>query len=352
MTRAGGPRNPVVCPTPHASSHVELAHGGGGRKMHRLIEDTFLTAFDNAASRERHDAAVLPVEGGRIAFTTDAYVVSPLFFPGGDIGKLAIFGTVNDLACAGARPLWLSASFVIEEGLPMETLRSVVASMREAAVFAEVDVVTGDTKVVDRGKGDGLYVTTSGIGVVSAGVDIRPARVREGDAVLITGDIGRHGVAVLSVREGLDFESPIESDCAPLAGVAHALLRAGVDVHCLRDATRGGLAASLHEIAAHAGVAIAIEESAVPVEEAVAAACEILGIDPLHVANEGRMVAFVPERDVERALAALSAQPLSRRAARIGRVNLDRPGAVSLVTRFGVERALDLPAGEPIPRIC
>ncbi len=341
-----------TCAVPAVTDHVELAHGGGGRKMRRLIETTFLPAFDSPAARERHDSAILPVGSEKIAFTTDSFVVSPLFFPGGDIGKLAVCGTVNDLACAGARPRWLSAAFVLEEGLPMAVLARVVSSMRETAAAASVDIVTGDTKVVDRGKGDGLYITTSGIGVVPSGVDVRPGRVREGDAILLTGDIGRHGVAVLSVRKGLQFAAPVVSDCAPLADLVGALVGAGLDVHCLRDLTRGGLAAALVEIAADGRATLEIEQDAIPVQEAVAGACELLGIDPLHVANEGRMVVFLPEAEAGRALDVLAATEHARGAVRIGSVSRGVSGPVLIRTRFGARRVLDLPAGEVLPRIC
>jgi hydrogenase expression/formation protein HypE len=294
----------------------------------------------------------LPVGTERIAYTTDGYVISPLFFPGGDIGKLAVYGTVNDLAASGAIPKWLSASFVLEEGFPLATLERIVGSMKQAAATCHVDVVTGDTKVVDRGKGDGIYITTGGIGIVTGGVDIRPARVREGDAVLLTGDIGRHGVAILSVRQGLAFESPIESDCAPLADMMQALVRTGIDVHCARDATRGGLAAVLTEIAAEARAEIRLDEAAIPVNAAVAAACELLGIDPLHVANEGRMVLFVSESDSARALDVLRGVEVSSESVQVGRVVSSGRESVTLRTRFGPTRVIDLPAGEPLPRIC
>jgi hydrogenase expression/formation protein HypE len=344
---------PLTCGVPHVPNHVELAHGGGGRKMRHLLESVILPAFDNRLTEAKHDSVVLPIGNERIAYTTDGYVISPMFFPGGDIGKLAIFGTVNDLAAAGAIPKWLSVSFILEEGLPLSELERVVRSMKDAACVARVDIVTGDTKVVDRGKGDGLYVTTSGLGMVPAGVDVRPARVRAGDAVLVTGDIGRHGVAVLSVRKGLAFESPVESDCAPLADMVQALVGGGIDVHCARDATRGGLAAVLLEIASTARVEITVEEDAIPVDPSVAAACELLGLDVLHVANEGRMAVFVSESDASTALDILRGLAVSRNAALIGRVAPDgRAGAVSLRTRFGPERAIDLPAGEPLPRIC
>jgi hydrogenase expression/formation protein HypE len=295
---------------------------------------------------------VLELGGGRIALTTDAYVVRPLFFPGGDIGRLAVFGTVNDLAMAGARPLALSAAFVLEEGFATEELARVAGSMRAACEEAGVEIVTGDTKVVDRGKGDRLYLTTTGVGVVPATVDIAPARVRPGDAVISSGDLGRHGIAVLSVREGLCFESVVESDCAPLHGAVAALLDAGVEVHCLRDLTRGGLSSALNEIAVDAGVGIEIDEARVAIADGVAAACELLGLDPLYVANEGRFVAFVPQRETARALAALRAVPVSAGAVEVGRVLEDGRGTVRMRSRFGGTRLLDLFSGEQLPRIC
>jgi hydrogenase expression/formation protein HypE len=341
-----------VCPVPAgAPATVQLAHGGGGRVMRDLLERLVLPVFDNPALAARHDSAVVAVGGTRLALTTDTYVVHPRVFPGGDIGKLAVCGTVNDLAMAGARPLYLTAAFVLEEGLPLAELERVVRSMRDAADACGVALVAGDTKVVDRGKGDGLYVNTAGIGAVDAGVSLAPARVRPGDAVLLSGDVGRHGIAVLSVREGLAFESAIESDCASVAPLAAGLLEAGVDVRCLRDPTRGGLASALNEIALDGGVGVEIDEPAVPVDEAVAGACELLGLDPLYVACEGRLVAFVGEADADRALAALRRHPLGARAARVGRVT-DVAGAVVLRTRLGSRRTLDLLSGEQLPRIC
>ncbi len=343
----------LECPLPPGRhTCVQLAHGGGGRLMRDLIEELFMPAFANAALGERHDSAVIAAGGARLAFTTDSYVVSPLFFPGGDIGKLAVCGTVNDLAMAGARPLYLSAGFIIEEGLPIDDLRRVVASMRLAAEEAGVELVTGDTKVLDRGKGDGLFLNTAGIGLVPDGVDVRPARVRPGDAVLLSGDVGRHGVAILSVREGLAFEAPIESDCALLAAPVAALQAAGVDVRCMRDLTRGGLAAALNEIALDAGIAIVADETAIPVCEAVAGACEILGLDPLYVPNEGRFVAFVPGDQTDRALAALHTHPTAAGAVRIGHVAAAPRGAVFLDGALGGRRLLDLLSGEQLPRIC
>lgn len=318
--------------------------------MAELIEDVFLPAF---GAGERHDSAVLGAPdlppGARLAITTDGYVVSPLFFPGGDIGRLAVCGTVNDLTMAGAHPWALTVGFILEEGLAIETLRSIVASMAAAARECGVAIVTGDTKVVDRGKGDGVFVTTAGIGLVPAGVDVRPARVRAGDAVLVSGDLGRHGIAILSVREGLRFEGAVESDVAPLHGATSALLAAGIDVHCMRDLTRGGLASAVNEIARAAGVAIDLEEAAVPVAEPVRGACEMLGIDPLYVACEGRMVVFVPGDAADAALAVLSRfMPL---AARIGRIAAG-PARVTVQGPLGGRRFLDLLSGEQLPRIC
>jgi hydrogenase expression/formation protein HypE len=343
----------LSCPVPlQRHTTVQLAHGGGGRLMRQLLEDIFLGAFRSPALAERHDGAVVPLGGERLAFTTDSYVVTPRFFPGGDIGKLAVFGTVNDLAMAGARPLYLSAGFILEEGLSLDELRRVVASMSEAARECGVEIVTGDTKVVDKGKADGLFINTSGVGRVSEGVSVHPRRVRPGDAVLVSGDVGRHGIAVLSVREGLAFETPVVSDCASLAPLVAALFEAGVEVHCLRDTTRGGLATALNEIALDAGVGLVVDEPAVPVDECVAGACELLGLDPLYVACEGRMVAFVPEPQAELALEVLCRHPLGAGAARIGRVTEGPAGMVSLRTRLGGQRLLDLLSGEQLPRIC
>jgi hydrogenase expression/formation protein HypE len=330
---------------------ILLAHGGGGRLMHQLIANVFLPEFTSAPLEAQHDGALLSVDGLRLAFTTDSYVVRPLEFPGGNIGDLAVYGTVNDLAMCGARPLYLSAGFILEEGLEIEVLRRVVRSMREAAARAGVTLVTGDTKVVDKGKGDGVFINTAGIGVVEAPSEISPASVRAGDAVIVSGDLGAHGVAVLSVREGLEFASPVVSDTAPLWEPVQALLAAGIEVHCLRDLTRGGLASALNEIAA-AGVGIEIREAVVPVSEPVQGACEILGLDPLYVANEGRFVAFLPERDAGRALEVLRALRVAAAAARIGAVTEGPRGLVTLASRIGGHRVLDLLSGEQLPRIC
>ncbi|HLA84057.1 MAG TPA: hydrogenase expression/formation protein HypE [Thermoguttaceae bacterium] len=342
------------CPVPRENhATVQMAHGGGGRVMRRLIEGFFLPAFgSDPAVNPPHDAALVEVPGGRLAMTTDTFVVSPLFFPGGDIGKLAVVGTVNDLAMAGARPLALSAGFILEEGLPLATLERVVVSMRRAADEAGVRIVTGDTKVVDRGKGDGVFINTAGIGVVAPSVDISPRRVAPGDAVLVSGDLGRHGIAVMSVREGLEFETQLESDCASLAGLVAALLDAGVEVHCLRDLTRGGLAAALCEIADAAGVGITLDEASIPVSEPVAGACELLGLDPLYVANEGRLVAFVPATAAQAALDVLRAHPAAVGPAIVGTVTREHAGTVQLHNPLGVDRIVDLLSGEQMPRIC
>jgi hydrogenase expression/formation protein HypE len=320
--------------------------------MQQLIDQVFLPAFANPWLGARHDGAVLEVGSERLAFTTDSYVVRPLFFPGGDIGALAVNGTVNDLAMCGARPRWLSAGFIIEEGLPMETLWRVVQSMRQAASAAGVQLVTGDTKVVDKGKGDGLFINTAGVGVLEHPLSISPSRVQSGDVVLLNGDLGRHGMAIMSVREGLSFETTITSDCAPLADLVLRLLQAGLDVHCLRDLTRGGLAAALNEIAGASRLQVDIDENTIPVREEVQGACEILGLDPLYVANEGRLVAFVPAPEAERALAIMRHHESGTGACCVGRVLAEFPGRVTMKSKVGARRILDLLSGEQLPRIC
>ncbi len=349
-----------TCPIPQgAPRRVLLAHGGGGRLMHELIETVFYPAFENPLLAARHDGANFAIGGGRLAFTTDAYVVRPLFFPGGDIGRLAVHGTVNDLAMCGARPRYLSAAFVLEEGLPIEVLERVVASMRAAALECRVALVTGDTKVVDHGKADGLYVTTAGIGVIEHEWFIGPTSVAPGDAVLVSGDVGRHGIAILTAREELALESSLESDCADLSQPVLGLLEAGLEIHCLRDCTRGGLATSLIEIARHSHRDMRIEEAHVPVRMEVRGACELLGLDPLYVANEGCFVCFLPERDAAAALEILRGHPVSAGAVRIGRVGASADpvtgataGTVTLRGALGAERVLDLLSGEQLPRIC
>lgn len=343
-----------ACPLPlRRHERVLMAHGGGGRLMGELIQHVFAQAFANPYLAERHDGAVVPLAAGaRVAFTTDSYVVKPLFFPGGDIGSLAVNGTVNDLAMCGARPLYLSAGFILEEGFPMADLERISASMAAAAGAAGVQIVTGDTKVVERGKGDGLFVNTAGLGLVEGAQTIAPSALRPGDVVLLSGDIGRHGVAILAARESLGFETTLASDCAPLAAPVLALLEAGVELHCLRDLTRGGLGAALCELAQTSGLRLALDESAIPVQPEVAGACELLGLDPLFVANEGRFVAFVAAAEAERALALLQRHEVCAGAVAIGRVADVRDGLVTLKTSFGTTRLVDLPSGEQLPRIC
>lgn len=343
----------VTCAVPiGAHTHVLMAHGGGGRLTNQLIDGLFLPAFGNPSGHAHHDGAHLHMGGARLAFSTDSYVVRPMFFPGGDIGTLAINGTVNDLAMCGARPQFLSAGFVIEEGLPMDSLRRIVMSMQSAAREAGVTVVTGDTKVVDRGKGDGVYVNTAGVGLIEYDGVIAPASVRPGDVVLLSGDIGRHGMAVMAAREGLQFESDIASDCAPLAAPVMALIEAGVTIHCLRDLTRGGVASATVEIAETTGLHIRMDEQAIPIREDVRGACEILGFDPLYVANEGRFIAFVPEAEGARALEILRRHPVSQEARAIGVVSADPRGLVTLKSRIGATRVVDMLSGEQLPRIC
>ncbi|HSW40539.1 MAG TPA: hydrogenase expression/formation protein HypE [Acidobacteriota bacterium] len=342
-----------VCPIPlEQYPQILLAHGGGGRLTHQLIETMFFPAFGNPMLETRHDGAVFEPPAGKLAFTTDSYVVQPLFFPGGDIGVLAVNGTVNDLAMCGARPLYLSAGFIIEEGLPMETLWRVVQSMKTAAAEAGVRLVTGDTKVVNRGKGDGVFINTAGIGAVLTPRAVSPARVREGDAIIVSGDIGRHGIAIMAVREGLEFESAITSDCAPLASLVLSLVEAGIDIHCMRDLTRGGLASALIEIAESARIHCEIEEKAVPLQEAVRGACEILGFDPLYVANEGRFALFVAADEADKALELIRAHPEGENASRIGAVLEGNQGLVTLRSAIGTTRVVDMLSGEQLPRIC
>ncbi len=319
--------------------------------MRDLIEQVFVRAFAPNRGGHLHDATVLNAPGTRLAMTTDGFVVRPLFFPGSDIGELAVFGTVNDLAMSGARPMFLSVSFILEEGLPIETLERVVGSMSHAADSVGVSIVTGDTKVVEKGRCEGLYIATAGVGVVEHGLSIGPGEVRAGDAVIVSGDIGRHGIAVMGVREGFVFETEIRSDCAPLWSPIRALLEAGLEVHCLRDLTRGGLASALVEIAESAGVSIAIDEARIPVIEPVRAACEILGYDPLHVANEGRFVAFLPGDQAATAVDILRDVEVSSGACLIGSVGSGDIGEVLMETVGGV-RPVDMLSGEQLPRIC
>jgi hydrogenase expression/formation protein HypE len=331
---------------------ITLAHGAGGKATHNLIDAIFLEAFRNPELERLSDAAGLSVGAERLAFTTDSYVVSPLFFPGGDIGALAVNGTVNDLAMSGATPLVVSAAFILEEGFPVDDLRRIVASMAAAAEAADVRIVTGDTKVVQRGKGDGCYINTAGIGVLNRGARLDAANARPGDAVLVSGPIGDHGITVMLARGELDIVADLESDCAPLHSLAAALLDAVPATRMLRDATRGGVATILNEVAAASGVAVVVDEQAVPVRPEVQGAGELLGIDPLYVACEGRFVAVVPGEDADAALAALRARPDGADAAIIGRVVDDPPGLVLLKTTFGGTRIVDMLVGDPLPRIC
>lgn len=338
-------------------SHITLAHGGGGKAMRDLIQDIFVGAFDNPWLNALEDQATFALSdlarhGGRLAFTTDSYVVDPLFFPGGSIGTLAVSGTVNDLAMSGARPLYLSCGMVIEEGLPVKVLRRVVADMRATAAQAGVHIVTGDTKVVERGSADKLFINTAGIGVVPEGVTIGAQRARPGDAIIVNGDIGDHGVAILVARQQLALEAEVPSDCQPLADLVQAMLAACPDIHCLRDATRGGLATVLNEFATSSGVGMRLRENAIPMREDVRGACEILGLDPLYLANEGKLVAVVPATAADAVVAAMRAQPAGRRAAVIGEV-IEKPvGMVILQTGFGGQRIVDMLVGEQLPRIC
>jgi hydrogenase expression/formation protein HypE len=334
------------------NGRIDLSHGAGGRAMAQLIADLFARELGNEFLAQGDDGARLPACNGELVMSTDAHVVSPLFFPGGDIGCLSVHGTINDVAVMGATPLYLAASFVLEEGYPLADLARIVASMAAASRAAGVPVVTGDTKVVERGKADGVFITTTGVGVRIAGIDVSGANARPGDAVLLSGPLGDHGMAIMSVRENLAFDSPIVSDTAALHGLVADLLAAAPDTRVLRDPTRGGLAATLNEIAHQSGVGIVLDEAAIPVRPAVAAACELLGLDPLDVANEGRLIAICPAASAERALAALRAHPLGRDAARIGEVIADDRRFVQMKTRFGGRRMVDWLAGDALPRIC
>ncbi|GAB4408861.1 MAG: hydrogenase expression/formation protein HypE [Anaerolineae bacterium] len=342
-----------VCPLPLRDyPQIVLGHGSGGRLSAELIRHLFVPLFDNPALSALNDQAVLEINGARLAFTTDSFVISPLFFPGGDIGSLAVHGTINDLAVSGAQPLYLSAGFILEEGLPMEDLGRIVTSMAEACRTTGVQLVTGDTKVVNKGKGDGVFINTAGIGLVPPGVHIAADRARPGDVILVSGTIGDHGMAIMSVREGLDFETTLVSDSAPLHTLVAAMLEVTADIHCLRDATRGGVAAVLNELAEQSRVGFVIEEAAIPVRPAVMAACEMLGIDPLYVANEGKLVAIVPREHAEALLEAMRHHPLGTDAAIIGEVMAEHPGLVLARTAIGGQRVVDLPLGEVLPRIC
>ncbi|MHB8244163.1 MAG: hydrogenase expression/formation protein HypE [Acidimicrobiales bacterium] len=342
-----------TCPAPlRDHDRVVIGHGGGGRLSAELVANLFLPAFGVDPSETLHDAATIDLGGQRLAFSTDSYVVRPLFFPGGSIGELAVNGTVNDVSMAGALPIAMSTGFILEEGLPLDVLGRVATDMGKAAQRAGVRLATGDTKVVDAGLADGLYINTAGIGLIPEGVDIRPTRATPGDRVIVSGPIGLHGIAVMSQREGLQFGTEVRSDTAPLAQLVQAMLAACRDLHVLRDPTRGGLAASLCEIAAAADVGIEYEETAIPVPAEVAAACALLGLDAVNVANEGKLVAMVPEHFVDDVMAAMTARPDGREAVVIGEVTDSHPGVVVARTAFGARRIVDLPLGEQLPRIC
>jgi hydrogenase expression/formation protein HypE len=356
-----------TCPRPLQNyPTIVMGHGAGGKMMADLIEHLFAPAFDNEwlgqmGDATKLDASLLGARGSCVAFTTDSFVVSPLFFPGGNIGELAVYGSVNDLAMRGAKPLFLSAGFILEEGLPMETLGNIVTAMAAACRKSGVEVATGDTKVVQKGHGDGIYINTSGLGIIPEGVEIGPANARSGDVVLVSGTMGDHGIAIMSVREGLTFETEIRSDTAPLYGLVEAMIAAGKGgdkptplqtIHCLRDATRGGLAAVLNELADSSKVGIEFDERKVPIRPEVNAACEMLGLDPFYIANEGKLVAIVAEEAAEKVLAAMCGHEYGKKAAIIGRVVDEHAGMVTAKTSIGGMRVVDVPAGELLPRIC
>jgi hydrogenase expression/formation protein HypE len=345
--------NAFSCPAPLAANDtVLLGHGSGGRLSAELLRNVFLPVLKNPALARLEDQATVEVNGVRLCFTTDSFVVKPLFFPGGDIGSLAVHGTINDLAVGGARPLFLSAAFILEEGFSMAELRRITESLARAAEAAGVPIVTGDTKVVERGDGDGVYITTTGIGLAPPDLRLSAANARPGDAVILSGFIGDHGICILTQREGLGLESTVETDSAPLHTLVAAILAATQEVRCMRDPTRGGLASTLNEIAAQSRVGIAVEEQSIPVHDAVRGACELLGLDPLYVANEGKLVAIVAKKAMEPTLQAMRAHPLGRDAVVIGYVTANEPGLVTLRTALGTTRIVDMLAGDQLPRIC
>lgn len=343
----------IVCPVPILTQkNITLAHGGGGRLMNNLINEIFLPAFNNKFLKRKHDGAVLDINKTKLAFTTDSYVVKPLFFPGGDIGSLAIYGTVNDLAMCGARPLYLSTGLILEEGFSTDDLLKITTSMQKAAEITGVQLVTGDTKVVDKGKGDGIFINTTGIGVIEHDIEISPAAIKEDDVIILNGDIGRHGIAIMSVREGLEFESSIKSDLDFLSGVISHLLKEKANIHCLRDLTRGGLASALVEIAESANLKIELDENEISVTGEVQGACEILGLDPLYVANEGRFITICPEKEAEKIINIMKSHPQGENAKIIGKVKKDKMGLVTMKSKLGTERIIDMLSGEQLPRIC
>ncbi|HMK38206.1 MAG TPA: hydrogenase expression/formation protein HypE [Bacteroidota bacterium] len=343
----------LACPIPLSEyRNVLLAHGGGGKLTQTLIQKMFAPRFDNEMLGILHDGAVFPGGSPLFAFSTDSYVIKPMFFPGGDIGELAVNGTVNDLAMCGAKPLYLSSAFIIEEGLPMDDLWKIVVSMKAASDRAGVSLVTGDTKVVDRGKGDGIFINTSGIGTVLPHAEIDPRNARAGDRIIVNGPIAVHGIAIMSVREGLEFDTEIRSDTAPLNGLVERILKAGKDVHVLRDPTRGGVASAVNEIAQSSGTGILLDEESLPIGEQVRGACEILGFDPLYVANEGKLLAFVAAGSAEKVLAEMRSHPLGKESVIIGEVVDDHPGIAVMKSRVGGTRVVDMLSGEQLPRIC
>ncbi|WP_305906598.1 hydrogenase expression/formation protein HypE [Methylomarinum sp. Ch1-1] len=341
------------CPLPLNYEQIVMAHGGGGRMMQQLLDKIIRPAFDNDILAQQHDSAIINIPANRLAFTTDSYVIKPLFFNGGDIGKLAVCGTVNDLAMSGAKPLYISCSLIIEEGFAIKDLQRIVQSMRASADEAGVKIVTGDSKVVEHGKGDGLYINTAGVGVIETESSILPNNIRTGDAIIVNSDLGRHGIAIMLQREGMDFASAIDSDCASLAAPVQALFDANIDVHCLRDLTRGGLSSCLIELAAVCGRQFEIREQGLPVRQDVRSACELLGFDPLYIANEGCFVLFVPQSQAGAAIATLQKHSNSQQAVQIGTVSEEHAdGRVILQTAMGISRILELLSGEQLPRIC
>lgn len=350
---ASDPYTGLSCPIPISDyPTVTLAHGGGGKLSQHLVEKLYVPQFHNEHLNRLHDGAVIDIEKGRIAFSTDSYVVDPIIFPGGDIGKLAVTGTINDLAMCGARPAYLSTGLIIEEGFPMEELWKIILTMKRAADESGVQIVTGDTKVVDHGKADKIFINTAGIGIVPAGVKIDPQRATTGDKIILSGSIAEHGIAIMSQREGLAFETPINSDCAALDGLVARMLEASRDIHVLRDPTRGGIASALNEVAQKSGKGIWIEEKSIPVQEAVKGACELLGLDPLYVANEGKLVAFVSPQDAGKVLSCMKAHPFGKNAVIIGEVVNENPGLVVMQSSIGGRRIVDMLSGEQLPRIC
>jgi len=344
----------LSCPLPDNNyDNITMAHGGGGKMMNNLIDKLFLHYLSNNLNDEKHDGAVFISEGHKFAFTTDSYVVNPVFFPGGDIGRLAVYGTVNDLAMCGAKPAYLSLGLIIEEGFSIKDLEKIIISIKEASDRTGVKIITGDTKVVEKGKGDGIFINTAGIGIVRDDINISPSRVEEGDLILINGDVGRHGIAIMTTRENLDIESTIKSDCAPLNIVVQQLIESGIEIHCLRDLTRGGLGSALNEIASSAKFEIEIDEKSINVTEEVKGVCEILGFDPVHVANEGRFIAFVKKKDAGKAFDILKQEESGKYASILGVVKgKNKYGLVILKSIMGVNRILDMMSGEQLPRIC